>query len=186
MQPTARVARLHRLPVFTRDGAVHVVVESPRGASAKLKYDPDLGAMTFGRPLPHGLVFPFDFGFVPSTLAEDGDPLDAMILCDAPTYPGVVVACRPIGVVVASQLAAGGRSRKTRVRNDRVICVAVDDVRREHLLDAEALPERVRGEIAAFFLAAVAFEGKDVEILGWGDARAARRAIDRARAAVQR
>ena len=178
------MARLHRLPAFSKDGLVHVVVESPRGACAKLKYEPELGVITFGRPLPHGLAFPFDFGFVPSTRAEDGDPLDAMILCDAGTYPGVVVVCRPIAVVEAAQAAVRDGKRRgsgKRVRNDRVICVARDDARSEELSDVEDLPARVRDEIAAFFLAAVAFEGKDVEVLGWGDARAARRAIDRAR-----
>ena len=166
-----------------------MVVESPRGASSKLKYDPELDAMTLVRPLPHGLVFPFDFGFVPSTRAEDGDPLDAMILCDAPTYPGVVVVCRPIGVVEASQAAAPharGRSARKRVRNDRVICIAEADARRGHMTDVSALAERVREEITAFFLAAVALEGKELAILGWGDASAARQAIDRARTKTKR
>ncbi len=176
------VASLHRLPAFSKEGFVHVVVESPRGASAKLKYEPELGAITFGRPLPHGLAFPFDFGFVPSTRAEDGDPLDAMILCDAGTYPGIVVVCRPIAVVEAAQAAVRDERRASakRVRNDRVICVARDDRRSEQITDVKELPARMRDEIAAFFLSAVAFEGKDVEVLGWGDARAARRAIDRA------
>lgn len=173
------VAPLHRLPAFAKDGSLHVVVESPRGAQVKLKYEPSLGAMTLVRPLPHGLVFPFDFGFVPSTQAADGDPLDAMILCDAPTFPGVVVACTPIAIVEASQREKT-RGSKKRVRNDRVICVARDDARSEHLRSSRDLPARVRGEISAFFLAAVAFEGKDLEILGWGDARAAKRAIERA------
>jgi len=177
------VARLHRLPAYAKGGAVHVVVESPRGACSKLKYDPDLDAMTLVRPLPHGLGFPYDFGFVPGTRAEDGDPLDAMILCDAATYPGVVVLCRAIAVVEASQAAAPrarGRNAKKRVRNDRVICVAQADARSGHMTDLSALPGRVRDEISAFFLAAVGLEGKELAILGWGDAGAAKRAIDRA------
>ncbi len=168
--------------MFAKDGSVHVVVESPRGSAAKLKYEPDLGKITFGRPLPHGVVFPFDFGFVPGTRAEDGDPLDAMVLCEAATYPGVVIACRPIAIIEASQRETGGRrAKKKRVRNDRVICVARDDARSEDLSDVKDLHARVRAELSAFFLAAVTFEGKDVEILRWGNARAAKRAIDRAR-----
>ena len=97
------VALLHRLPTFTsaKDRTVHVVVECPRGTSAKLKYEPKLGAMTFGRSLPSGVVFPHDFGFVPSTKAEDGDPLDAMILGEITTAPGVVVVCRPVAIFEA-------------------------------------------------------------------------------------
>ncbi len=140
--------------------------------------------MTLVRPLPHGLTFPFDFGFVPSTKAEDGDPLDAMILCDAATHAGVVVACRPIAIVEASQSKRPGA--KQRVRNDRVIFVARDDERSDGITDVADLPARLRGEIAAFFLAAVAFEGKDLEILGWGDARSAKRAIERALTTTKR
>jgi inorganic pyrophosphatase len=172
------VATLHRLPTFTKEGTVHVVVESPRGSGVKLKYEPKLGVMTFGRTLPHGVVFPFDFGFVPSTRADDGDPLDAMILCDVPTFPGVVVACRPIGVVHASQNEEG---TKERVRNDRVIFVATRDHRSADVKDASDLPSRVRKELETFFNAAVALEGKQLEILGWGSARAAHDAVMRSR-----
>jgi inorganic pyrophosphatase len=173
-----RVASLHRLPVFTKDGAVHVVVECPRGSAVKLKWEPKLGVMTLSRTLPHGVVYPFDFGFIPSTLAEDGDPLDAMIVCDAPTFPGVVVGCRPIGVFRASQK---GEGKKKRVRNDRVIFVAASDRRGGDLKDVSDLPARAREELEAFFIASVALEDKELEVLGWGDVREARAAVERSR-----
>lgn len=174
------VALLHRLPTFTsaKDRSVHVVVECPRGSSAKLKYEPKLGAMTFGRPLPAGVVFPHDFGFVPSTKAEDGDPLDAMVLGEITTAPGVVVVCRPVAIFEASQKEEGKRER---VRNDRVMFVASTDERTSHVKDLVDLPERLRDELAAFFLAAVKLEGKDLHVLGWGGAKAAANAIDKAR-----
>jgi len=67
------------------------MVESPRGSSVKFKYDPDDDVMVLSRPLPAGLAYPYDWGFVPSTRAADGDPLDAVIVWDGTSYPGVVV-----------------------------------------------------------------------------------------------
>lgn len=101
-----RAPRLDQLPTWDEKGVLHVVVESPRGSGVKLKYEPDLEAMTLSRPLPLGLVFPFEFGFVPRTKAEDGDPLDAIVLLDAGTFPGVVLRCRPIALVRVSQKGA--------------------------------------------------------------------------------
>lgn len=164
---------LDALPAFAgEEGLVHVVVESPRGAAVKLKYEPGLGAFTLVRTLVTGTTFPHDFGFVPSTLAEDGDPLDAIVLLDAPTYPGTVLRCRPIAVVRASQ-----RGESSRVRNDRIVVVAREDRRSAHVHDLRDVPERVRAELDAFFRAAVTYEDKDLELHGWGDAAEARRVV---------
>ncbi|MDB4939362.1 MAG: inorganic pyrophosphatase [Labilithrix sp.] len=167
---------LDQLPTWDDEGKLTVVVESPRGSGVKLKYEPELGVMTLSRPLPLGLVFPFEFGFVPRTRAEDGDPLDAAVLLDVPTYPGVVLHCRPIGVLRASQ-----KGEKGRVRNDRLVTIAEQDRRRAHVKDLGDLAARERAEIERFFDAAVALEGKDLELLGWGDARAARAAVEASR-----
>lgn len=154
---------LQALPTFDRDDIFHVVVESPRGSAVKWKYSPELGAMTISRPLVLGLVYPCDWGFVPSTLCPDGDPLDAAVWWDVPSYPGVVLPCRALGVVQVEQRHAEGN----RIRNDRVLAVPVA-ARREALIT-----ERVRQEIEHFFLAATALEGKDAHIVGWGDGGAA-------------
>jgi inorganic pyrophosphatase len=130
----------------------------------KLKYDRELGAMTLSRPLPTGVVYPYDWGFVPGTMASDGDPVDALILSDAGTAPGVVVTCRPLGVLEVDQKRRAGDGRE---RNDRIIAVPQSARRFDALHDVFALPERVRDEIAAFFVQVTAFEGKDVKILGW-------------------
>jgi inorganic pyrophosphatase len=173
-----RRTSLDQLPTWAEGGALTVVVESPRGSGVKLKYDAELGAMTLSRPLPLGVVFPFEFGFVPRTRAEDGDPLDAAVLLDTGTFPGTVLHCRPIGVLRASQ---SQKTAKGRVRNDRLVTIDEEYRRRAHVKDVSDLGARERDEIERFFVAAVALEGKELELLGWGGARAAREAVERAR-----
>jgi len=170
--------KIAKLAPFERNGAVRVVVESPGGAVVKLKYDPDLGMMTLGRPLPLGLQYPCDWGFVPGTKAEDGDPVDAFVVADAPTFPGVVISCRLLGVIEAEQ---DDPQHKKRVRNDRLVALPVTAPRRELLRRYDDLPERVRAELEAFLLAAVQFEGKNVVILGRAGPDAAKALIERSR-----
>lgn len=171
--------RIDKLPPWDDEAALRVVVESPRGSTVKLKFDPKVGAIVLKRPLVLGTAYPFDFGFVPGTKADDGDPVDAMVLLDAPTAPGVVVACRPIGVVRVSQEKDGERER-----NDRIIAVASADERRAGTKSPDDLSPRERAEIEQFFVSAAALEGKKLEILGWGDARAAKRLVDSKRKAA--
>jgi len=113
---------LIELPALRDDGAVNVVVESPRGSSAKFKYDPPAGVFMLSRPLPYGLVYPHDWGFIPSTHMPDGDPLDAMVLWEGVSYPGVVIPCRLIGVL---QVEQNRKSSPGRERNDRVLALPV-------------------------------------------------------------
>lgn len=157
--------QLDTIPTFVDSGtAFRVVVESPRGSSMKLKYDRELGVMSLSRPLPTGVVYPHDWGFIPGTAAADGDPVDALILSDGATAPGVVVTCRALGVLEVDQKRRSGEGRE---RNDRIIAVPLGAPRFDALPDVFALSERVHEEIAAFFAVATAFEGKDVKILGW-------------------
>jgi inorganic pyrophosphatase len=157
------VRNLHALDAFAADDVFHVVVESPRGSTVKLKWDPDLGAMSVSRPLNLGLAFPFDWGFVPSTEGPDGDPIDALVYWDVSSYPGVVIPCRAIGLVKVDQRDAGGEGR---IRNDRIVAVPVE-ARRELVTAPDDLPARIREELNQFFLAATALEGKDARVLGW-------------------
>ena len=166
---------LTRLPLRGKGGAFHVVVESPRGSTVKLKYEPALGTFTVSRPLTRGLRYPFDWGFVPSTRGQDGDPLDALVYWDVPTWPGVVLPCRALGVLEVEQKKKGGRGRE---RNDRLLMVPVSAVRAEHLRSHEDLSRREREELEHFFLAVVAFADKDARMLGWEGPAAAERMLE--------
>jgi inorganic pyrophosphatase len=165
---------LARLPPRDQLGAVRVVVESPRGATVKLKYDAALGAMSVSRPLPLGLAYPYDWGFVPGTRAADGDPVDALVYWDVASYPGVVVPCRAVAVV---RLEQDSRSNG-RVRNDRILAVPVKHSRGAAIGSPDDLPARVKDEIAQFFVSTIFFEPKNPALLGWGGPEEAERLVD--------
>jgi inorganic pyrophosphatase len=85
-------------------GDLRAIIETPRGSRNKFRYDPECDCFELATALPEGMSFPFDFGFVPSTLADDGDPLDLLVLMDAPVPSGCVLRCRLIGVIEALQM----------------------------------------------------------------------------------
>ena len=155
---------LLEIPTWTAGGALHAVVETPRGSSAKLKYEPDLGAFVLERPLAAGIRYPFDWGFFPGTLAADGDPLDVMILHDTATHPGLVIRCDALAVLRVTQNRKSGRGRE---RNDRVIAAPRGEAFASRAL---LLGQRLRRELEQFFRSAVLLEKKDVRFTGWGRA----------------
>jgi inorganic pyrophosphatase len=170
------VTNLVQLPTHSKKGAVRVVVETPRGSNIKLDYEPELGVFGISRALALGVTYPHDWGFIPSTRAEDGDPLDAMVLFDGATYPGVVLECRPIGVV---KIAEARKTKKTRgERNDRIILVPERFPRYAHYEDITDLSKPMRDEIQQFFATAVLFTDKALTKLGWGRRREAERIIE--------
>ena len=94
---------LDRLPPRSTEGTLRAVIETPEGTRNKIKFDPTDGAMRITESLPAGMSFPFDFGFVPGTLAADGDPLDVLVLMDGPGFPGTVVEIRLLGVMLTEE-----------------------------------------------------------------------------------
>ncbi len=143
---------------------VLVVVETPAGSRVKLKVDPELGHVSVSRPLPLGLHYPFDWGFVPSTRAEDGDPLDAMLYGTRPGQPGTVVPARLLGVLKVEQNKKQGTGRQ---RNDRLFLAPVP-AHGDEPKDVFAFSERVRFELEDFFVWSTRWEKKDLRFLGWG------------------
>lgn len=162
------------LPCRDDEGNLLVVVEAPRNSLVKLKYDPKLRVFKFGRPLTLGVAYPYDWGFVPSTMAEDGDPLDAMVLFDCPTSPGIVIPSIEIGIVMMTQ--EDEKSGK-RIHNDRVIAVPVDDKR---FTNVNELSKRTRKELEQFFVTASLMTKKEVRVESWEGPKAAREAVEEA------
>ena len=109
------MANYMKLAPFNDDGDLNMVVETPRGSSVKLRYEPKTKVFTVSRALTLGLSYPFDWGFIPGTEAEDGDPLDALAIHDSATFPGVLLPCRALGVVNVSQKGEGKREQNPRL-----------------------------------------------------------------------
>lgn len=149
------------LPPFRDDGTVHVVVETPAGSRCKLKYEQAMAVFTIAKILPEGFVFPFDFGFVPGTQAEDGDPVDVMLIAEAGTVPGCVVPARLLGVIEAEQT---GRQGKT-VRNDRVLAVPVASRQYAELDHLKRIPTPLHEQIEYFLTSYGVLDGKTVRII---------------------
>ncbi len=167
------MADLLKLPTWDSNGRLYVVVETPKGARAKLKYMPDLQVFLFSRSLMLGLTYPYDWGFAPSTVGEDGDPVDVMVLHDAATSPGLVLQCKPIGVLEVLQREPDGEKR-----NDRVLAVPLHDHAAQALDDSRQLSLQVREELQQFFVATDEFQDKTLEFLGWRGPEAAKRLIE--------
>ena len=176
------MARLDRLPLLDRTLGLHrVVVEAARGSRMKYKYAPDLGTLVLHKVLPLGSAFPLDFGFFPSTCAEDGDPLDVLVIADEPIVPGAVATVRVLGVIEAKQ-AEKGRS----IRNDRVVAALATEKNPPRLASLDGIPSWARAEIDRFFVNYNAAEGRKFEVLGWRGPRAAQNRLEEAARAFRR
>jgi len=137
------------------------VVETPKGRRNKFDYDPSIEAFTLGGLLAEGLSFPFDFGFVPSTLAEDGDPVDVMILMDEPAHVGCVLDVRIVGIIEAEQTEAG----KT-ISNHRLVAVAVHSYNHEHIKSISEVNKSIIQQVEEFFITYNKSRGKKFRVLG--------------------
>jgi len=160
-------------PCWDEQGRLRVVVETPRGSAFKIHYDSATQAFTFQRPL-RGLRYPYDWGFVPGTLAEDGDPLDALVIHEESMWPGILLPTQPIAVLKIRDKKPGA---KQEVQNDRII--ALPSIRSS--TSASELSAEKRRELAQFFQAAGEQTGKEVRILGWGEESEARARIEQTR-----
>lgn len=136
----------------------NVVVEIPSGSQNKYEYDADLGAFKLDRVLFSPMHYPGDYGFVPQTLFTDGDPVDALVLVTFPTYPGIIVEVRPIGVL---EFIDDGEE------DHKLLCVPVNDIRYSTVNTMKDIAEPYLNEIAHFFKVYKELEGKTVDVKGW-------------------
>ena len=153
---------LFNLDAFHDGEELNVVVETPKGSRNKYEYDERLGLFKLGGVLPSGASFPFDFGFVPSTLGGDGDPLDVLVLMDEPAFAGCLVRTRLVGVVEAEQTERDGET----TRNDRLVGVAADSRLLARVRTLEALGPDLLEEVEHFFVSYNEIKGKVFKPLG--------------------
>ncbi|MCW3120884.1 MAG: inorganic diphosphatase [Flavipsychrobacter sp.] len=167
--------RIDKIPPYKK-GLLNVIIETPKGAQQKFTYEPELGLFKLKKSLPMGTVFPFDFGFIPNTSGEDGDPLDVLVIMDEPAYPGCFVECRLLGVLKAKQT----EKRKKAVRNDRFIAVAECSILYGSIQDIKDLNKNMVAEIENFFIDYNKHEGKVFMPVTWTSAKKAVKMIRKA------
>ena len=151
---------LSLIPAQPKPGIINVLIEITGGSKNKYEFDKDLQAFALDRVLYSSVQYPYDYGFVPNTLADDGDPLDGMVIMDEPTFPGCVIAARPIGML---EMIDGGD------RDEKILCVPDKDPRYANVKSLEDVAAHKLEEIAEFFRTYKNLEKKVTEILGWKD-----------------
>ncbi|MEA4957847.1 Inorganic pyrophosphatase [bioreactor metagenome] len=145
---------------------INAVIEIPKGSRNKYEYDKDIEAFALDRVLYSSVVYPADYGFIPQTIYDDGDPMDIMVLIDQPTFPGCVIASRPIGIM--GMIDGGDKDYK-------ILAVPVDDPKFKDINNISDIPSHVLDEIEEFFKTYKNLEGKKVEVLDWEDAEIAKK-----------
>ena len=155
-----------------RDRTVTVMIEIPKGSRNKYEYDEEKRAFKFDRMLFSAVHYPSDYGFIPETLAEDGDALDALVLVWEPTFPGCVIEARPIGVF---------RMRDEKGMDDKILCVPIQDPLWNYIENLSNAPPHLLKEIEHFFSIYKDLEGKRTEIQGWEGQESAARIIHEAK-----
>lgn len=149
-----KLGALLELPAFEGE-LLNAIIETPMGARNKFVYDEKLGLFRLKKVLPAGHVFPFHFGFIPSTWAEDEGPLDVLVLMEEPAFPGCLVEARLLGAIEANQTKMGRK-----MRNDRLIAVADTMPGLEHYRTLKDVPRNVVDQIEHFFVSYNTAEGK--------------------------
>jgi inorganic pyrophosphatase len=160
----------------TSKQTITTVIETPSGSRNKYAWDEKLNGFRLKKVLPAGMVFPFNFGFVPKTKAEDGDPIDVLVLMDEPAFPGCIIECQLIGVIEGEQ-EDGGKT----IRNDRLIAADINDASFSNVRSIEQLPGPLMKEIEAFFVDYNRVEGRSFRVLGTRDRKKAAKLIKKCR-----
>lgn len=156
----SQFGRFELPPYDQKQGTLQVVVETPKGSRNKYAFDEKLGLFSLKKVLPAGMTFPYDFGFVPSTLAEDGDPTDVLVLMDEPAFTGCLLQCRVVGIIEGEQ----GKKKKP-IRNDRVIAIQEDNHSFADIEHINDLGKKFEEELEEFFVNYHALSGEKYRIL---------------------
>src|ERR1700692_3514246 len=142
------------------DAIIQVIIETPKGSRNKYAFDQDERIFELKKVLPAGMAFPYDFGFVPSTKAEDGDPTDVLVLMDEPAFPGCLLECRIVGIIEGEQ-----GKKKERERNDRIVAVEKENHSYAHIKHVRDLGKKFVRELEEFFVNYHELMGKKYRIL---------------------
>jgi inorganic pyrophosphatase len=144
------------------DKLLQVIVETPRGCRNKYSFDATQKIFVLKAALPAGMSFPYDFGFVPGTMGDDGDPIDVLVLMDEPAFPGCALMARLIGVIEGEQVAP----KMDPVRNDRLVAVAETTHLYAKFKKLKEMPKQALKEIEEFFVNYHRLQGKKYKLLG--------------------
>jgi len=156
----SRAVNWSHIPPQPEEGLVNLIIEIPGGCRNKYELDKDLGVIKLDRVLYSAVHYPFDYGFIPNTLGDDGDPLDGLVMMDEPTFPGCLVTARPIGLL---EMIDDGE------RDEKLLCVPAGDPRYAQVKSlSDVAPHRL-AEIAEFFRTYKNLQQKKVEIGQWKD-----------------
>lgn len=165
---------LEELKPFDENGELNVIIETPKGCRNKYGFDEKLKLFKLSGVLPAGHSFPYDFGFIPNTRGEDGDPLDVLVLMDEPAFPGCLIPTRLIGVIEAEQTECDGKVE----RNDRLVAVAANSHAHSDIKSINDLNETLVDEIEHFFIFYNEAKEKKFKPLGRFGARKAKTLVE--------
>ncbi len=175
---TAVLADPSFLDPSTEGKTLQVVIETPKNSRNKYAFDHDRHVLVLKKVLPAGMVFPYDVGFIPSTLTDDGDPIDVLLLMDDPAFPGCVIDARIIGVIEGEDVLEDGKTQ----RNDRVLAVASVSHQFENVQTVDHLPQPMVRHMEEFFTTYPRLlSGKTFNVLGSKGPREAKELIEQAR-----
>ena len=151
---------LSLIPPSPMKGIVNLVVEIPAGSRNKYEYCSQAGIMALDRILHSSVRYPFDYGFIPNTLADDGAPLDAMVIMDEPTFAGCLIKARPIGVLDMQDCGK---------YDGKLLCVPTANSRQKNIVSINQIASNQLEEVAEFFRTSKGLDGRTVQINGWRD-----------------
>jgi inorganic pyrophosphatase len=162
------------------DDIIRVVIETPEGSRNKYAFNPTEKVFELKKVLPAGMDFPYDFGFVPSTKADDGDPVDVLVLMDEPAFTGCVLKCRVIGIIEGEQ----GDKKETE-RNDRIVAIEIQNHSWADIRHIDDLGKEFREELEEFFINYHKLSAEQYRVIGVKGPAAAGKCIEKGRQAMR-